>query len=180
MVLKSISSILLLALLQTISFEGPLYVKYKSEIEKRLAKTLDIDKDLIAYDALPSNSTKLEAYALSTENNKIAFLYIKEVQACSLNGCVAKKVSNNNIAAEYYDIAVVTDLSKTIKSIYILDYFSDYGYEISSKRYLKKYNGFKLCDFSQETNQVDGISGATISYNALIESLDEFCSITIN
>lgn len=64
-----------------------------------------------------------------------------------------------------------------ILNIKVLNYFSDYGYEMTSNRYLKQYRTKKLCQFAENPALVDGISGATISCIALVMSLEEFCDL---
>jgi len=152
------------------------FIAANSKINKDLVKLFGVKKtDSLQLDFLSTVDKSIEAYAITKDEKLLGYCMIKEVKACSLNGCVAQNVINDNLASEYYDLAVFTDGSKKILSIRVLDYFSDYGYEITSKRYLAQYHQKNLCDFSLDHPQVDGISGATISYNALIASLGDFC-----
>jgi len=112
------------------------------------------------------------SYALTTQNLKNTNSKI------SLKQKIPDSTKQDQLNSEYYDLSVFVDANKTIQSIKVLDYFSDYGYEITSKRYLKKYVGKTLCDFSTKSDLVDGISGATMSYNGLVNSLIEFCELT--
>lgn len=179
MVLKFVTSIVFVC---AISFvhdldQGPLLENYKQKITKQLKSCLKQDVPLQSFENLNFDLHNLEAYRISSKNVK-GYLFIKEVKACSLNGCTSKSTISDQLNSEYYDISVLVDEEKTIQSIKILDYFSDYGYEITSKRYLKKYVGKNLCDFSNSNYIIDGISGATISYNGLINSMSEFCELT--
>lgn len=161
--------------------DGPLLKNYKSKIKKELKSISSDTGGSVNLINLNLEFHNLEAYSLvDQEENINGYLFIKEVKACSLNGCLAKSKEVDTVGSEYYDISVLTDKNKTIKSIKVLDYFSDYGYQITSKRYLKKYAGKNLCDFQPDNPLIDGISGATISYNALISSLTEFCNILSN
>ncbi len=184
MVLKSS---FLLVVLSLFSFtipkenEGRMYEQYKSKIEKHINKVFDLD-GIVSLKGMEVPKEKFEQYFINHDTNASGYLFLKEVKACSLTGCTAsnKNVVTNNVGAEYYDLAVIVDSNFEILNIKVLDYFSDYGYEIASKRYLKQYVGKNICDFSNNSIEVDGISGATISYNALIGSLNDFCAINMN
>jgi len=160
--------------------EGPLFQNYKSKINKQLKSCMKEEFRNDSFENMNLDFHNLEGYRIncSQTDQQKGFLFLKEVKACSLNGCVAKSKKVDNLNSEYYDISVVTTSDLTIQSIRILDYFSDYGYEISSKKYLKKYQGKQLCDFATQDKLVDGISGATISYNGLVNSLIEFCELS--
>ena len=177
MVLKTILIVFISSVLLVQDGAGDLFTKYEIKLKKEIQKIFDDSKeDEIIIENLKFQSDFIEIYSIFTSNNPEGFLFVKEVRACTLNGCSSVDVKNNNIASEYFDISVITDKDMNIESVKVLDYFSDYGYEISSKRYLRQFKKKNLCDITSEKPQVDGISGATISYNALINSIEEFCS----
>ncbi len=179
MVLNTSKLLVFIAAFLFIGNTGPLRQQYNSKINKDLVKLFGTKSNSLQLDRIETKDKSIEAYAIAKDKKLVGYCMIKEVKACSLNGCVAQDVINDNLASEYYDLAVFTDASKKILSIRVLDYFSDYGYEITSKRYLAQYQEKNLCDFSFDHPQVDGISGATISYNALIGSLGDFCSVLV-
>ena len=172
MVLKSLHILVLMGVLFTGAPEGRLLSQYKSKVQKKLTKVYETSGQP-TLKPLESKQPSLELYQINHQLSTIGYLALREVKACSLNGCTSQGSKIQHLASEYYDIAVFIDLALTINQIIILDYFSDYGYEISSKRYLNQYQGKYLPDFSPKTPLVDGVSGATISYDALIVSLEE-------
>jgi len=172
MVLNYLHLLVLLGVLVSGAPEGRLLSQYKAKVHKKLFKSFETTQN-ISLTSLETKETTLELYQVKSQFKKIGYLALREVKACSLNGCSSGDRKINNLASEYYDIAVLLDQELNISQIVVLDYFSDYGYEISSKRYLKQYQGKNLSDFSLNTPMVDGISGATISYDALIVSLEE-------
>ncbi len=156
--------------------DSDLLKQYEKKISKDLKKTFNVDKKAeLDYQRLKHNYKGGELYRISNTNGQMGFLFLKEVKACTLNGCLGNDKLNDNIESEYFDVAITVSLDHQIQSIRVLDYFSDYGYEITSKRYLKRYKGKSVCDFKIENPAVDGISGATVSYNGLIGSIDEIC-----
>jgi hypothetical protein len=88
---------------------------------------------------------------------------------CRIGGCPAP--SNPNVQSyETFDYIVVYDAELNIKKVDIANYGGDYGYEICNPRWLSQFigmnQGFKLND------NIDGISGATVSAQYLIDDLN--------
>lgn len=88
---------------------------------------------------------------------------------CRIGGCAAP--TNPNVQSyETFDYIIVYDTDLNIKKVDIANYGGDYGYEICNPRWLTQFigmnNGFKLGD------NVDGISGATVSATFLIDDLN--------
>ena len=52
-----------------------------------------------------------------------------------------------------------------------MDYHSEYGYEITARSWLKQFQGLKGGKL-RKGYEIDGISGATISVNSIIQSIN--------
>lgn len=152
---------------------------YEKSIRKTIKKNIENDLAEVSFHLMKDEIDKSEFYQVLSQQDQIGYLMIKEVRACDLNGC-ANKNENSSLEGEYYDLATLVNKEGTIIFTKVLNYFSDYGYEISSKRYLSNYKDKSICTFNTQPLAVDGISGATISYNALIDSLNEFCQFLDN
>jgi hypothetical protein len=88
---------------------------------------------------------------------------------CRIGGCAAP--TNPNVQSyETFDYIVIYDTDMRIKRVDIANYSGDYGYQICNHRWLKQFIGetfgFKLGE------NVDGISGATVSAQFLIDDLN--------
>lgn len=154
------------------------YDIYKSSIHKLIKKRLDIKSFDIEYlKSLDKNNSFLEKYLIKDlKSDKRFYLYCGPVVTCDLGGCTASKfVKSNTNSKEYFDILIIHDEAKVIKQIKVLNYLSDFGYEVTSKAYLKKFNNHNVCNFSFENSAVDAISGATISSDAIISSIESIC-----
>jgi len=150
-----------------------LYEKYEKTIHKVISKTFDAQDSNISFVEIPYELGCLKKVKKNSED--IGYLFISEVAACNLGGCNSFEKIKESASSEYFDLLLILDNQKNIKQIKILDYFSDYGYEITSKRYLKKFKGKNICTFSNQNDDIDAISGATISSYALEGSLDLLC-----
>ncbi|MBT8233664.1 MAG: FMN-binding protein [Bacteroidia bacterium] len=109
------------------------------------------------------------------DKNFQGHILIAEVAACNLGGCSSFENVKKDKNSEYFDLLLILNKEEEIVTIKILDYFSDYGYEITSKNYLKKYLGKQPCDFKNEIDGIDAISGATISSYALEGMISTMC-----
>lgn len=148
---------------------------YQKDIRKTLNKFSIIDKkEEVDFKKLQYSDAQ-PFYSFVNNEEQLFYLFLNEVRSCNLNGCTGS-LSNNTqeLEGEYFDLAILLDQSGDIKFVKMLDYFSDYGYEIGSKRYLSEYIGKNVC--SENIESVDGISGATVSYNALQQSIFDACS----
>jgi len=136
----------------------------------------DHDLSLKEYTVLLEDKTVKEFYSVKNAKNQVeSYFLISQVAACSLGGCTSLDEKSKTLSSEYFDLLVILDESKNIQYLKILDYFSDYGYEVTSKRYLKKFKNKNVCSFFEETDGIDAISGATVSSQALEYTLSLLC-----
>jgi hypothetical protein len=89
---------------------------------------------------------------------------------CKVGGCAAP--TNPNVQSyETFDYVVVYDTSFSIMKVDIAEYGGQYGYEICRVKWLQQFvggrKGFKL------GANVDGITGATVSAQFLIDDLND-------
>jgi len=75
--------------------------------------------------------------------------------------------------ADEFDYVVIFDDQLIIKKIKILAYREDYGGEISSKRWLKQFDGFSKTDELKYGSDIKGISGATISAKSMTKAVND-------
>lgn len=162
----------LILLLATIFFGSPnLLDKYEKPVSKEIKKKLS----LASYEFEKLDFIDGELYAIREDNKPVAYIFLSEVAACNIGGCPTYKAVEQDASSEYFDMMTILDIDSKIISIKILDYFSDYGYEITSKKYLRKFKGYKVCTISEEEDEIDAISGATISSYALEAKLGQLC-----
>lgn len=75
--------------------------------------------------------------------------------------------------ADEFDYVIILDDQLIIKKIKILAYREDIGGEISSKRWLRQFNGFTKADELKYGKDIKGISGATISAKAMTKAVND-------
>ena len=74
--------------------------------------------------------------------------------------------------ADEFDYVIIFDQEMIIKKIKILAYREDYGGEISSKRWLRQFDGASADSSLKYGSDVIGISGATISARSMTNAVN--------
>ena len=80
---------------------------------------------------------------------------------------------------ENFEFMVYYDQNKTIKAVRVMLYREDYGGEIASKRWLKQFDGKTAQSPIEIDNDIQGISGATISYRAITTGIKDITKLMI-
>ena len=121
--------------------------KYKTIIHKSITEIFNsstyITEELEAFE---------EAFYAIKESEKIVGYFV-----------VAKAPSKFH----QFDYYIIFNAKTDILKIEILQYRENYGAEICSKRWLKKFNHISTSNYAKYNREIDGISGATISVNSL-------------
>ena len=118
----------------------------------------------------------------NTQASNSSFFYIKNTQQTLLgmaiittaNGCVVGgcSISNTNETRfEQFDILSIYNREKELKSLVVLDYPGEHGFEISAKWWLKQFLGSSSAKHKYREN-IDAISGATISAQSVIKEVN--------
>jgi hypothetical protein len=125
-------------------------VHYK---EATLNDTLAIDHQLFKI----FNADTLSGYSIITR-----------ALGCKIGGC--DKPSTDTLNFEQFFFFTAFDKQKKIKKVRILEYTSDHGYQIANKGWLKQFE--EGHHFTLGEN-IDGISGATISVKSITQSVND-------
>lgn len=78
---------------------------------------------------------------------------------------------------DYFDYAIYYDPKLIIKGVRVLQYREDYGGEIANKRWLKQFEGLTVQSPIAIDNDIQGISGATVSYRAITSGVKEVTGV---
>ena len=103
-------------------------------------------------------------------NELVGFACYTTAFGCRVGGCAAP--GNPNVQSyETFDYIVVYDLNFEILKVDVANYGGQYGYEICRSKWLQQFEG-KTDGFVLNEN-IDGITGATVSAQYLIDDLNE-------
>lgn len=111
-------------------------------------------------------------YALSKSATN-RFVYIGRVNACREGGCLDPDLAETtDDEYEYFDYFILFDSAYAVQEVKVYNYQATHGQEITSKNWLKqfrKYDGTKKLITGKN---IDGISGATISVEAIVYDIE--------
>lgn len=133
------------------------------------------------YPALDSGARRKLENSVKTTFNTVEFTLVSEnaslnTYAIESNGIKLGYVLIGSAMGRYeeFDFAVLYSTEWLIENVEILVYRSDHGYEIMNKKWLAQFKGSTGCGLAYGKD-IDAISGATLSGNALTEAVAEFC-----
>lgn len=159
------------------TFFAPLSADVKQKIRKQITKLYAIDefeiKDFKLEDSLQQQVEQGVFQAIYTNDNLSGIMYMGKVNTCAIGGCVAVNPLDAapDLNSEYFDYIIFFDTQAIIKKVRIIDYNATYGYEVCSKNWLKQFIGYFGNESLLVGKNVDGISGATISANAIASDI---------
>lgn len=165
--------------------------KMQKTINKELKKSWKditvVQKPLVATNRLSANlSDELEnSFALLNGKDTLAFLFVRRTKGCVIGGCdeTTKKdnyydeASNFEERYEHFDYMAILNTDLSVKKVKILVYEGEYGYEVTSKLWLKQFIGYKGTELKYGSD-IQALSGATVSAQSITNDIQELVKLT--
>jgi len=142
------------------------------KMNKQLCKIFGkevVHQELSIADSLAINH---QLFEVKTNDTLSGYSIITRGLGCKIGGC--DKPNTDSVAFEQFFFLTAFDKSKTVKKVRGLEYTSDHGYQIASKGWLKQFENGNHFIVGEN---IDGISGATISVNSITTSINEQVAI---
>jgi len=144
------------------------YEELPKSVQKKLDKSIEelypehsIGKSVYVLDSKYQDEQQLmkidDVFKLTLDNQTVGYLVLARADS----------------KFDEFDYAVIYDRHIRIKNVKILAYRENQGGEIGSKRWLKQFIGKKANDPIALYNDIQGISGATISCVSATEGVGE-------
>jgi Na+-translocating ferredoxin:NAD+ oxidoreductase RnfG subunit len=158
---------------------GQIYEKHERKINKVLTKQFENPdfsiENVHLSDSLNQNP-ELEVFKIKGKDSILGYFYVNNATACRVGGCPVYSRGTHSGNYELFSFFVLYDSNLKLQLVKILEYGPEYGYEITSKRWLRQFEDNKDCNISYGKD-VDAISGATISVRSLIDNVNDVCEI---
>ena len=137
------------------------------EIENRFQLTgCDLQK-MELFKAAPGETENGIFWNIKSKNETVGFVYTGRVFSCSKNGCTVGQASVPGEMTEFFDYFILFDLTKSVISVVVYNYEATHGQEITAKGWLKQFAGYNGTRNLVVGKNIDSISGATVSVNAI-------------
>jgi len=130
------------------------------KVQKRMDK--ELKKQL--------GSAMFKREPITVENKDLTFnLEIDQLYKLSLDKSAKGFVLVEEAMGRYhsFEFMVLVNSELEVQDVYVLQYDEDYGSEITSKRWLEQFNGFNPQSEFKYKQNIDAISGATISSKSI-------------
>lgn len=100
-------------------------------------------------------------------------VYIGRVNSCRTGGCSDPSDTGIDVPHEYFDYFIIFDSLKKVKVVRVFNYEATHGHEVIIKKWLDQFSGYDCNKQLRVGKEVDSISGATISVNAIVTDVKE-------
>lgn len=152
-------------------------------VVKDQRKEIDFNPKQLQKELKKANLEKSQLYEIESigVSNKIfslnyqgeinGYVYIGRVNSCRAGGCNNPRLEAGNNNPEYFDYFILFNTNKQVELVRVFNYQATHGYEISSKGWLKQFHGHHAENQLKVSKNIDQISGATISVNAIVDDI---------
>lgn len=128
------------------------------------------------YDEMLLDKGKI--YCSTNQNQLLGYAYIGRIYSCRSGGCgidQTESLASADGDYEYFDYFIIYDADLAVKSIRVYNYQATHGHEVGGKGWLKQFVGYHGEEKLEYGKNIDSISGATISANAITYNVQESC-----
>lgn len=119
---------------------------------------------------------KGKIYHTYSRGKNLGFTYIGRIYSCRSGGCGMDNL-NDNVSFdedfEYFDYYIIFNTSLAVEKIRVYNYQATHGHEVAGKGWLKQFIGYTAESKLEYGKDIDSISGATISANAITYNVKE-------
>lgn len=161
-------------ILPLISVQGQNGIDFNHRrFEKALDKELNTDnfviQELKKPDSMQQSGKYFKVYS-QEDPSKTVYAYVGRVNTCRAGGCSSGGQSAK-AGAEYFDYFILFSKQDKVENIRVFNYQATYGFEITARGWLKQFIGYKGDTDLKAGNEIDAISGATKSVQAITKDV---------
>lgn len=157
-----------LTALQTMDFYPP---SLRKELQKTDSTTSQL-KELALSTNAQSQLQMGKYFTVSKTTGQ--YVYIGRVNACREGGCLDPSLAKSmDDEYEYFDYFILYDSTYTVQEVKVYNYQATHGQEITSKNWLKQFRHYDGSKKLITGKNIDGISGATISVEAIVYDIEQ-------
>lgn len=103
----------------------------------------------------------------SGNSSDIKYAWIGRVNSCRSGICMP----GGSGTSEYFDYFILFDCNKSIRSVRVFNYQATHGAEVTTPGWLRQFVGYRGEKTLRAGKEIDVISGATVSVDALVEDV---------
>lgn len=120
-----------------------------------------------------SSSLNGKFFTFRSEGGESITAYIGRVNSCRAGGCSNPADHGIDVQYEYFDYFILFDTLNNVKVVRVFNYEATHGQEVTIKKWLDQFAGYDGNKPLRVGKEVDSISGATMSVNAIVSDVKE-------
>ena len=107
-------------------------------------------------------------------SDKGGFAWVGRVNSCRAGGCSDSQMPAGpaDLKGEFFDYFILFDEDASVRSVRVFNYQATHGHGIMSRGWLRQFNGYSGERKLEPGKNVDAISGATISVQAITADIE--------
>ncbi len=111
--------------------------------------------------------------AFSGPNSLKKYIYVGRVNSCRQGGCSNPLETMNVETPEFFDYLIVFDTNLSVQQVKVYNYQATHGQEVTTKGWLKQFQGYDGGRSLTVGKSIDAISGATVSVYEITNDIQE-------
>ena len=135
--------------------------------------------DTLYHDILLDKGKIFNVYS---NGQSMGYTYVGRIYSCRSGGCgiePGEQIVSIDEDYEYFDYFIIFDEALSVEKIRVYNYQATHGHEVGGKGWLKQFVGYKGKEKLEYGKNIDSISGATISANAITYNVQESCQLLV-
>lgn len=115
-------------------------------------------------------------YKVFSKKSNVGFAYIGRIYSCRAGGCGLEDIQvpvSIDEDFEFFDYYILFGTNLEVQKVRVYNYQATHGHEVGGRGWLKQFIGYKGEKKLELGKNIDAISGATISANAITYNVQE-------
>jgi hypothetical protein len=113
-------------------------------------------------------------------DQNLGMVYVGRVNSCRSGGCSIDPSDEEALSFEFFDYFLLSDMKGEVLWVKVFNYQATQGHEVMSRGWLNQFKGLRPGTHITLGNEIDGISGATVSASAITGDIQEILSCAWN
>jgi hypothetical protein len=107
---------------------------------------------------------------------ELGMVYVGRVNSCRTGGCAIDPTDEESLSFEFFDYFMLADPDGELRWVKVFNYQATQGHEVMSRGWLNQFKGKKATDQLVFGQNIEAISGATVSASAITEDINDILS----
>lgn len=113
---------------------------------------------------------------ITSKGKDLGRVYIGRVNSCHAGGCSIEPGDESSLSFEFFDYFLLVDNSGEVLWVKVYNYQATQGHEVMSRGWLNQFKGLTKNDKLVFGQDIEAISGATVSASAITANIQQVLS----